>query len=559
MIGVVRKDFRRRVIVTGAAAALVALGSSARSRATHEACDCEPGPAHHRDSAAFVPSPAAAAPARVIRPVVSAPAKRPPAARPVPSSRRRPAKGPAKKPPPSREVFVRGVPIGTTVRAAAGELRLTLVARIRNYEPGSAHPEDRTDPDVFSPKSVRFMPGGDKVYVNALEGLATLAFDPATLAKRAVIRHRFGTTETGWFPGSPPFDYTFPARPRGVSPDLFTAKPVEMELTHGGRYLWVPYYRRDWDTHALWPSAVAVIDTATDTIARMLHTGPIPKYVVASPRGDRLAIIHWGDNTVGFVDITAPDAAGFALRNLVTVGWRLNLNGYRKSGKKINRDKVCGACLRGAVFTADGKWLLVARMAGGGIAVIDVEAGTYVGTMYGMRPTPRHLVLRGDRLYVSSNTGGAVSWFPVDAVVAAARAERKADRTIKPSAETLVGYGVRTIAVSPDGRWVYAAVNSKSKLAVLRADDLGFVAEIPVDSFPVGLDVSPDGSRVWVTSQGRDRRGGNAVSIYAVETPSTLLLPPAVAGGTAMAEPAGATILTVPDGPHPPDDEEHDQ
>ncbi len=546
-----RTRIRAVALVAGAGLASVA----GIARASAEPCAC--------DTAARAGSWTSGA--RSVRPAVAAPVntrKKTPVRKTAAPARRKPARKPVRPAPPSREVYLRGVRIGTTAVSASGDVRLTLVSRLQHYDPKPRDPEDRHDTDVFSPKSVRFLPDGGKAYVNVLEGLATLAYDPVSLAKLAVVKHRFGKAEAGWFSDQPPFDYTFPKRPRDVSPNLFSAKPVEMELTHGGRYLWVPYYRRDWDTYALWPSAVAVIDTSTDTIVRMLHSGPIPKYLVASPRGDRLAMIHWGDNTVGFVDISSPDASGFTLSNLVTVGWRLALDGYRKSGRKINRDKVCGACLRGAVFTADGKWLLVARMAGGGIAVIDVDAGTYVGTMYGMRPTPRHLVLRGDRLYVSSNTGGAVSWFPVDAVVAAARSAVKAERTIKPSAETLVGYGVRTIAVSPDGRWVYAAVNSKSKLAVLRAEDLSFVTEIPVDSFPVGLDVSPDGSRVWVTSQGRGRRGGNSVSIYSVEV-NPALTPPATSA-TVMSmpvPPAGSTVFTVPDGPYIPYpyDEEVDQ
>ena len=42
------------------------------------------------------------------------------------------------------------------------------------------------------------------------------------------------------------------------------------------------------------------------------------------------------------------------------------------------------------------------------------------------------------------------------------------------------------------------------------------VASIPADSFPVGLDVSADGTRALVTSQGRNSAGGNAVCIYEV-------------------------------------------
>ena len=44
-------------------------------------------------------------------------------------------------------------------------------------------------------------------------------------------------------------------------------------------------------------------------------------------------------------------------------------------------------------WTPDSKHLLVARMGGGGIAVIDVENRRHVGSVFGMKPTPRHLLL----------------------------------------------------------------------------------------------------------------------------------------------------------------------
>lgn len=51
-----------------------------------------------------------------------------------------------------------------------------------------------------------------------------------------------------------------------------------MAFSHRGRYLWVPYYRRSFDINAQDPSAVAVIDTRTDSIVRMFETGPLPKW-----------------------------------------------------------------------------------------------------------------------------------------------------------------------------------------------------------------------------------------------------------------------------------------
>ncbi|HEX4922869.1 MAG TPA: hypothetical protein VFV50_02250, partial [Bdellovibrionales bacterium] len=43
------------------------------------------------------------------------------------------------------------------------------------------------------------------------------------------------------------------------------------------------------------------------------------------------------------------------------------------------------------------------------------------------------------------------------------------------------------------------------------------VSRIPVDSYPVGLDISPDGSQIWVTSQGRNLKGGNSIGVFQVK------------------------------------------
>src|SRR6185436_6104368 len=117
--------------------------------------------------------------------------------------------------------------------------------------------------------------------------------------------------------------------------------------------------------------------------------------------------------------------------------------------------------------------------------------------------------------------------FSTDALVEGAKSKHPTVAALK---EAKVGFGVRTIALSPDEQWVYAAVNGESKLAALKASDLSVVAKIAVDSFTVGLACSPDGRQVWVTSQGRSLRGGNSVSIYEVTVSSpvasTPVMPP---------------------------------
>ena len=395
-------------------------------------------------------------------------------------------------------------------------LSVELFARFQHYDPEPENPADRFDRFVFSPKSVHFAAG--KVYVNALEGFSTLVFDPVSPSRSKVIPHRFEGNEpvfsdgTGGGAGEAAGAAWVPFPP-GAPPEhnRFSGKPVEFASTHSGRYLWVSYYRRDFDKNGVMPSAVAVIDTRRDEIVRVIDTGPIPKFLAASPDGHWLAVSHWGDNTVGLIDVSAPEPGGFRRAALITVGKRLPLEG----AENVDRDRYCGYCLRGTVFTADSRFLLVGRMGGGGIAVLDVEARKYLGTVEGMPPTPRQLELSRDgaSLYVGSNQSGHVSLYRAMDLVQAAQSGR---RSLPALREGRTGVGTRTIALSPGGTLVYAAVNNGSKVVVLDAETLQARLEIPVDSYPVGLAISPDGAQLWVTSQGRGLRGGNSISVYRV-------------------------------------------
>jgi len=408
------------------------------------------------------------------------------------------------------------VPIGTTASSTIDgqnqrNLRLTLVARFQHYNPEPTNTADHFDPYIFSPKSVHFDAAGNKAYVNALEGYSTIIFDSKNFKRLNRILHRFGEAQEPLFAGSDAGALwaTYPPGTAPEYPNRFTGKPVESALSADGHYLWVPYYRRDFDIYGALPSAVAVIDTTTDKIVRVIDTGPIPKYVATSADGKWVAVTHWGDNTVGLIDTSDANPLRYRREALIVIGQRPDLTKIEDT----DRDHHCGLCLRGTVFTPDSSYLLVGRMGGGGIAVIDVARRKYMGTVYGMRPTPRHLTLSpdGQFLYVSSSLSGVVARYRTMDLVDAAK-HRK--RELKPLNEGESGPATRTIDISPNGKLVFAAVNLASRLAVLDGQTLRPLLSIPVDSYPVGLAVSRDGRYVWVTSQGRERRGGNSVSIY---------------------------------------------
>lgn len=403
-------------------------------------------------------------------------------------------------------------PTPGVTRLDADSLIISFISRKQNYATGDVASRDE---DIISPKSVNIHPRGHKYYVNSLEGMRTVVFDFKSGKKLSVIHHQFNeTADAGlWSPDSGLFPFSFTYK----EPGTFSGKPVESTFSHGGRYLWVPYYRRSYDINAQDPSAIAVIDTERDSIIRLFETGPLPKMIETSPDGTKIAVTHWGDNTVGLLDISSPDPIDWHYLFCFTVDYKLALNFSRKV--PINRDTGSGYSLRGTVFTPDGRYLLVGCMGGGGgIAVIDLLKEEYLGRILGMMPNVRHLLIYGDWLYASINSRGYVQRISMRSLYDAIIKMGPNKTTHTDCWENCkVPAGARTIVISPDGRFIFAACNFSSKIAVVDTRLMTLIGTIDADSYPVGLDISKDGRYLVSTSQGRETGGGNAVDIFQIE------------------------------------------
>ncbi len=399
--------------------------------------------------------------------------------------------------------------IGSKATSTDGKIKITLIGKRQNYYGGS---EETRDDAIYSPKSVNVHPNGKKYYVNSLEGGTTVVFEMGSNKRLKVIKHRFTPEhEHLWSTPSPLYPFTHYEKS-----NTFMGKPVESTFSHGGKYLWVPYYRRSYDINAQDPSAVAIIDTESDEIVRMMETGPLPKMVASSHNGKYIAISHWGNNTVGIIDIASENPEEWKHKDCLVVDYVLPLN--YSTEEAVDRDNGSGYALRGTVFSPDDRYLLIGCMGGGGgIAVIDMQSGKYLGRILGMLPNVRHLIIVGEYLYLSINRSGIVQRTPLKDFLDAAK--NLQGKTVQYSKweNCKVGTGARTIEATANGRYIFAACNTVSKLCIVDTKTMKLVAEIEADSYPVGLDVSEDGRYVFLTSQGRSKRGGNAVDIYEVE------------------------------------------
>jgi DNA-binding beta-propeller fold protein YncE len=398
--------------------------------------------------------------------------------------------------------------INGSVVSTCGSLRITLTSKRQNYG-GAANTRDNA---IFSPKSVNIHPDNSKYYVNSLEGGTTVVFEMGTNRRLKVISHRIGSAHDSLWSESSPL-YRFEHYRKN---NHFMGKPVEAVFSHNGRYLWVPYYKRSYDINAQDPSAVAVIDTQSDEIVRLMETGPLPKMIAVSHDNRTIAVSHWGNNTVGIINIESDNPMEWHHSKLYVVDYVLPLN-YSLT-THINRDNGSGYALRGTVFTPDDRYLLVGCMGGGGgIAVIDMQEQKYLGRVKGMMVGVRHLVISNGYLYLSINGSGYVQRIELDKFIDAATHITQKSIDLNGWTSCKVGAGARTIAVSPCGKYIFAACNIASKLYVVDAEQMKVLATAPVDSFPVGLDVSSCGETLITTSQGRSGYGGNAVDIFSIE------------------------------------------
>lgn len=410
--------------------------------------------------------------------------------------------------------FRKSIPIGTSSELNS-TLKVKLIARLQNNNP---HPKDSMDFKqrfIASPKSVKYSMDGSKFYVQSLEGYNTSVYDAKTFAFKKIIWYDFDWKNKKLFKNDENscFDYSYTMD----RPDYnkFLGKPVESCFSHGGRYLWVSFYRRSYDPQAINPSAVAIIDTKIDKIVRVMPCGPLPKMLSVSSDGKLLAITHWGDNAVAFVDIDHKNPMDFKYLKRVYIGYKPK-NDFQ--AKFVNRDQQCGYCLRGTVFTPDNKYLLVGKMGGGGIAVIRLNDFKYMGNIYGNGNNLRHLVIDENNLYLSTNNNAMVlkaNW--KDMLQYFLQDSNQRTCYYKGFQGLKIGKGVRTICLSSNHKYLFAAVSNTSKIVVVDAQSMKKITSIDADSYPVGMALSKDDSQLIVTAQGKQRKGGNSVMIYHID------------------------------------------
>jgi len=192
----------------------------------------------------------------------------------------------------------------------------------------------------------------------------------------------------------------------------------------------------------------------------------------------------------------SPDGALTVVSNWIS----MDISVFDSDTKKLLRRIPVGGTPRGMAFSPDSSTMYTAIYDEATIAVVDMKTNKVIKRwrFHEGEGAARHIICRGDKLYVSDMFRGTVN-----ILNAATGALLKSTR---------VGYNINTIVISPDGKYIFASSRGKNNpvdytvpgpdfgaVYMLNAQDLTLIEKVWGRNQPTGLAVSPDGKLLVFT------------------------------------------------------------
>ncbi|MEU4259813.1 MULTISPECIES: lactonase family protein [Streptomyces] len=264
---------------------------------------------------------------------------------------------------------------------------------------------------------------------------------------------------------------------------------------------------------ALRPDAAvlyAVSETDDGAVAAFDVTGPAPRLIGAPEpvRGSapthlaytagHVVAAHYGSGAVSAQPVR-PDGAPGPVTGLV-----------RHRGGGPDPDRQAAPHAHQVRPAPDGRFLLTVDLGTDSVRVCALDAGTGALTVRAetaLRPGsgPRHLAFHpsGGHAYVLGELAPTLTVCRWDG--RAGTLEPVAEVPVRPAGAAGPGYP-SALAVSPDGRFVWAAVRGDDTIAVLELDEGGerprLVAAVPSGGrWPRDLAADPEGRRLYVANE----------------------------------------------------------
>ena len=228
---------------------------------------------------------------------------------------------------------------------------------------------------------------------------------------------------------------------------------------------------------------LALVDPGTQKILLKLPTGRGPHEVAVSPDGRTAYVSNFGRYSVYPADDTEHDKAS----NSITVVDLLD----RKVKNTFDLGTHTGP--HGMVASRDGKLLWVTTETPQ--AVLEVDAGTgKILHVWNTTQERSHMIVvtpAENKFYVTNTVSGSVTVI---------------DRATGVVKVLATGPGTEGIAISPDGKEVWAASRLDDKIEIISTSTDSIMATFPSGGKgPKRMDFTPDGTQVWVTNPGSNQ------------------------------------------------------
>ncbi|MFW6180779.1 MAG: YncE family protein [Spirochaetota bacterium] len=262
--------------------------------------------------------------------------------------------------------------------------------------------------------------------------------------------------------------------------DSLQEKPVEACFTHGGRYLWVSLHNAG--GVVVWD----LRDTDTAVEGRPFKEVTLHDYRAGTSTPGRLLWIRTGRTP----KVITASRDG---RLLFVSNWHdgtvsvISIRGEEPASWEKVADIPGGRIPRGMAVSEDGGLLYVADMGGNSITAVDLDTLRAVSSIR-VDPNPRHLTIDGRFVYVSINSGARILKVDLEEerVVASAETERTP----------------RTIQLSPDGSLLFVTCYYPDRVQAFTAGGLELAGSWDSAERPVGIDVYQEGDllELWVAN-----------------------------------------------------------
>ena len=241
---------------------------------------------------------------------------------------------------------------------------------------------------------------------------------------------------------------------------------------------------------------VAVIDTATNKVIKVLQAGSDPEQFALSPDGKRLFVANEDSAQTSVVDVESgtivtripvgrePEGVGMSPSGQ----WVLVSNESDNSVSVIDARTLkvvssvsVGKRPRDMAFTADGKAAYVSGELDASLYRMNVPTGAVERVLQlrqETRPMSVLLDARRKRLYMSTGRGGTVAVIDVTS----------APKLVK---EVPVGKRPWGIALSADGRFLYTANGPSDDMSIVDTSTLTTIKTVAAGKSPWGVAVGP--------------------------------------------------------------------